>query len=383
VTLLAGPRLAGLVALVVALAATGWLISRPGPSTTAERAAPAAVEVSLRDVWPDARVVETPGRLVDDRAYTPWFHLDADVSVGTALTGDGNSVRLIVRSSGAAPAGAAPAGGAERELMRLPAADNPQFNGFAVAGDELVWMVSAGEIGSKATLYRADWRRGTPASVVTADTGDVLFFNSAYDVVVAGGRVHWATARAETAVTEIRSVPLGGGKVTVRPVDGAYALSGWPWLTSAGSSQSGPVELRNLDTGQRITVPGSPTELVTCGVVWCRVVVLGAAGQPARTDLMRPDGSDRMRMSGGGITSAVLDVALIDRFELLSLAGSGTGDGVGSNLKLILFDVSARRSVILATGVATVQARGPVVWWSTGDGVDAVVWHALDLRTLK
>jgi hypothetical protein len=375
-----------LIALVVALGAAGWLLRLPEPAGPTRPGA-AAAEVSLTDVWPEARVVRAPARLADGRAYTPWFHLDAEVSVGTALTDDGNSVRLVVRA----------VGGGERELMRLPAADNPQFNGFTAAGDELVWMVSAGEVGAKSTLHRADWRRGTPATVLAAETGDVIFFNSAYDLVIAGGRVHWATARADEAVTEIRSVPLAGGRVDVRRVDGAYALAAWPWLTSAGSSQSGPVELRNLDTGQRIAVPGTPTELVTCGVTWCRVLVLGATGQPARTDLMRPDGGDRMRVAGGGITSAVLDVALLDRFEVLSLTGAGAADGAAGNtdgagadaggaalssLKLMLFDVRAKRLVVLATGVATVQARGPVVWWSTGDGA-AVVWSALDLRTLK
>jgi len=313
--------------------------------------------------------VELPGRLADDRAYTPWFHVDADTSVGTALTGDGASVRLLVRGRDGAP----------RELLRLPAAGNPQFNGFTVSGDDLLWMVSAGDGETRATLYRADWRRGGPAVTLTADTGDVIFFNSQYDLVVADGRVHWAAARAEEQVTEIRSVPVRGGAQTVRRLEGAYALSAWPWLTSAGSTQAGPVELRNLTTGQRIAVGGAASELVTCGPVWCRVLVLGPADQPARTDLMRPDGTDRVRMAGGGITSAVLDVALVDRFEVLSLTGGGAG---GANLKLILYDIKANRSVVLATGVATVQGRGPVVWWSTGEA-EAVTWHALDLRTLS
>ena len=56
-----------------------------------------------------------------------------------------------------------------------------------------------------------------------------------------------------------------------------------------------------------------------------------------------------------------------------------TGTGT---LKLMLFDIPSGRSAVLATGVATVQARGPIVWWSTGEE-EAVEWFALDLRTLS
>ena len=93
---------------------------------------------------------------------------------------------------------------------------------------------------------------------------------------------------------------------------------------------------------------------------------------------MRPDGSDRRKMAAGTISSAILDVALVDRFEVLAQT---TNSGAGT-LKLMLFDVPSARSAVLATGAATVQARGPIVWWSTGSD-DAVEWFALDLRPLK
>lgn len=358
-------RVAGAVGLVVAVLAAGRLLTMPEPAAPPPPAAPA--DASVTDVWPAASIVRSPGRLGDGRAYTPWFHLDPATSVGTALTGDGAHLRLIVRS-----------GSAERELLRLPAGDNPQFNGFATAGDDLVFMVSTNGDAASATsvLYRASWKAGG-AAVLTADTGAVIFFNSQYDVVITDGRVHWAAAGEGTRSTEVRSVPLGGGRVTVQPVDGAYALSAWPWLTSAGGSQGGSVELRNLVTGERRNVSGAANELVNCGPVWCRVMILGAAGRPARTDVMRPDGSDRRRMAAGTVSSAVLDVALVDRFEVLAQTTS-TGTGL---LKLILFDVSTGRSAALANAVATVQARGSTLWWSTGSD-EAVEWFALDLGTL-
>lgn len=357
-------RVAGVAGLVVAVLAAGRLLTMPEP---APPPTPAAVaEQSVADRWPGAAIVRSPARLADGRAFTPWFHLDPATAVGTALTGDGAQMRLVVRS-----------GTDERELIRLPAADNPQFNGFAAAGDDLLFMVSASGDAASATsvLYRASWKSG-PASVLTRDTGAVVFFNSQYDVLVTDGRVTWAAAATDGQATEIRSVPLAGGAVEVRRIDGQYALSAWPWATSAGT-QGGSVELRNLVTGERKTVAGEGNEMVNCGPVWCRVMIIGAGGQPARTDVMRSDGSDRKRMAAGSVSSAVLDVALIDRFEVLAQA-TPTGTGV---LKLLLFDVPAGRSAVLAAGVATVQARGPIVWWSTGSD-EAVEWYALDLRTL-
>jgi hypothetical protein len=94
--------------------------------------------------------------------------------------------------------------------------------------------------------------------------------------------------------------------------------------------------------------------------------------------VMRPDGSDRKRMAAGTVSSAVLDVALVDRFEVLAQTQA---DGTGT-LKLMLFDIPSGRSAVLAAGGATVQARGPIVWWSTGEE-EAVEWFALDLRNLS
>jgi hypothetical protein len=358
-------RVAGAAGLVIAVLAAGRLLTMPEPAAPPPPASVA--EASVTDVWPGATVVRSPGRLGDGRAYTPWFHLDPATSVGTALTGDGAQMRLLVRS-----------GSAERELMRLPAGDNPQFNGFATDGDDLVFMVSASGDAASATsvLYRASWKAGA-ASVLATDTGAVIFFNSQYDVVIDGGTVRWAAAGEGSQSTEIRSVPLGGGRVTAERINGSYALSAWPWLTSAGGSQGGSVELRNLVTGERRNVTGEANELVNCGPVWCRVMIIGASGQPARTDVMRTDGSDRKRMAAGTISSAVLDVALADRFEVLAQTTS-TGTAV---LKLMLFDVTSGRSAVLANGAATVQARGSTVWWSTGSD-EAVEWFALDLRGL-
>jgi hypothetical protein len=64
--------------------------------------------------------------------------------------------------------------------------------------------------------------------------------------------------------------------------------------------------------------------MVACGPAWCRVLVIGPGGQPARTDVMRPTGADR-RVAAGNTTAGVLDVALLDRFEVLTQTTVGTG----------------------------------------------------------
>jgi hypothetical protein len=363
------PRWVTLIGLAVALAAAARVLTMPEPGNNGRQPA-RGNDAAIADVYKGARIVKFDGRLSDDRAFTPWYHVDAETSVGTALTGDGATMRLLVHR----------ADGSVRELMRLPAADNPQFNGLTSAGDDVFWMVSGGDAEgrSHSTLYRANWRQGTPATALTSDTGDVVYFNSQYDIVVADGQVRWAASQRDQPVTDIRSIPVSGGTVAVQKVDGAYAMSAWPWLTSAGSTGSGPVELRNLATGQRIAVPASANDVVTCGPVWCRILGLGPNGQVARTDLMHPDGTGRIKVAAGAATAAALDVALLDRFEVLSITSPSQGD---TSLKVVMYDIKANRSVVLAEGVATVQARGPMVWWSTGEE-EAVTWYALDLRTL-
>jgi hypothetical protein len=217
--------------------------------------------------------------------------------------------------------------------------------------------------------------------MLTEDTGDVVLFNSQYDMVIAAGRLHWVSVSPKgDTETEIRSVPLTGGAVSVRTEPGAWALSEWPWLVSAGSGQTGPVQLRDLDTRQVRTVQAASTELATCGPTWCRVLVLAGDG-PSRIDLMRPDGSDRRRVADGAATASVIDVALLDRFEVLS---QSTGDQSApiSAQQLLLYDLKEKRVVVVADGVGIVQSRGGLLWWSTGDN-ETTSWHTLDLRTLE
>lgn len=360
-------RLSGLVALIVALGAAAVHMALPAP----ERAPDGPL--TLATAWPKARVVDSPALLTDGAVFTPLHYLDAATAVGTAPSQDRTAVRLLLRG----------ADGTVRQLRSLPERLAPQFGGFVASGDDLVWAESTTSLDGRGVtqIQRASWRAPGAPAALTTDTGDAVFFNSQYDLVVADGAVHWvAAARTSTPVTEVRSVPLTGGTVTVRRVDGAYALSAWPWLVSAGSGQTGPVSLRDLRSGTTVAVAAQPTELVSCSATWCRVLVLSGGAGPARMELMRPDGVERQKVAAGQVSASVPDVAVLDRFEVLSQSGS---DGSPtSSQRLMLYDIAKRRTVPVATGVGTVQCRSGLLWWSTGDN-EALTWHTLDLHTLS
>ncbi|GAA1804966.1 hypothetical protein HC028_03805 [Planosporangium flavigriseum] len=369
-----GRRLPAFGSLAVALVAAGAFLAGSPP----QRATPASAGATpslpdLAQVWPNARPSDAPGLLADGSAYTPLLYFDPQTSIGSAPTPDKTAVRIMLRT-GASQV---------RELHRAATGGNPQFAGFVASGDDVVWAESTADASGHAEtrLWKANWRTGGPAASITADTGDAIFFNSQYDLVIADGRVHWAAAaRSAEVVTEVRSVPLGGGKVDVRKVPGAYALSAWPWLVSAGSGQAGPVELYDMVADRKVRVPAASTELLACTPAWCRVLVLSGTGGPARVDLMRPDGNGRRRIAGSQTSAATADVALLDRFEVLSQPGP---DGSPtSSQQLMVHDAAKNRTVIVSRGVGTISARGGVLVWSTGDN-EALGWHALDLRSLS
>jgi hypothetical protein len=363
-------RTVGLAGLGVALAAAGTLLV-----LTPDQKQPTGPQPprTVAQVWPDAERADLTGGLPGGPLYSPVYFLDAKTSLGTAPGPGGADQRLLLRA----------ADGSVRELRRLPIDGTPQFGGFVRAGDEVAWAesVSGTDGAARTQLWVANVATGGAARLLTEDTGDVVLFNSEYDMVIAGGRLHWVSVspRGETA-TEIRSVPLAGGAVSVRTEPGAWALSAWPWLVSAGSGQTGPVQLRNLDTEQVTTVEAAATELATCGPSWCRVLVLAGDG-PSRIDLMRPDGSDRRRVAGGAATASVIDVALLDRFEVLSQSGGDQSAPISAQ-QLLLYDLKEKRVVVVADGVGIVQSRGGLLWWSTGEN-ETTAWHTLDLRTLK
>jgi hypothetical protein len=343
--------------LAVALAAAALLIFAP---TRDQPSRPAVSAAALQR----AERADIPANLPDGPIFTPLLFLDARTAVGTAPSPDARWMRLLIRA----------ADGKLRELRRLPLDRSPAFDNLATAGDDLVWTESTDRRGVRIWSAR---RSGGAARLVTADTGNALFYGSQYDLVVADGRVHWTAAAGESA-TGVRSVPLTGGKVQIHTEPGQWALSAWPWLTDGAGSGTGTTRLRNLATGRDQPVRSNGVEIATCSPAWCRVQVMGGSGL-VRVDLMHPDGSERTRIGGATAGAAVQDVAILDRFEIVS--ESGPDSALTGTAGLAVYDIAARRTVPVSAAVSGAFVRDGVLWWSTGDQ-DAMVWHTLDLRTV-
>ncbi|MEV0395508.1 hypothetical protein [Polymorphospora rubra] len=360
-------RLRDTVGLVTALGAAGLLLALPA----VDAGPPAGAVPTVESRWPAAERADFPAALPDGSAYSPVHYLDVRATLGTAPTPDGTALRLLARS----------ADGAVRELRRLPMDLIPQFTGFTVADGQVAWAETVADDDGlgRTEMWTAGVEATAPARRVTTDSGDVVFFNSQYDMVLDAGVLHWAAvAPGAEAATELRSVPLSGGPVQVRTEPGTWAMSARPWLVSAGSGQNGPVRLHDLAARQVLEVEATADEVVTCSPAWCRMLVLPGA-EPARIDLVRPDGSDRRQVAGGMTAAAVIDVAVLDRFEVLSLTGAP--DVAVASQRLMLYDERDRQTVVVAEGVGMVQCRDGVLWWSTGDN-ETATWHSLDLRTL-
>ncbi|MEV6345330.1 hypothetical protein [Actinoplanes sp. NPDC051851] len=328
---LSGNRLS----LVVALLAGGVLLASEIP------AAPAVPAQPMYDIS------DLPDLKVD-----PLLFMDRSTAVGVL-----DGTRLVIESAGS-----------ERELRR-----GGQFDNLTRAGDELLWTESRGEA---LTVWAANLATGAAPRQLTADTGNAIFSGNQYDLVVADGRVHWAAAPNDgDDVTQIRSVALTGGPVETDVEPGQWSLTAWPWITDdAGGAGAG--RLRNLDTTETIDVPTSGAEWSTCSPTWCRVMVMSAAQDLARIDLMHPDGSGRRRIAGPTARAGVDDVAVLDRFEIL--AEPGPHSDVTGTAALVLFDLRTGRTGTVDPAAGSVFTHDGMLWWQS-----ASTWHTLDLRTVN
>ena len=351
-------------ALAVALVAAGVLLATaPGRGGTPDPGGP----LTASTAWPHAQRADIPGNLPDGPVFTPSLFLDAHTAVGTAPSPDARSSRLLIRE----------ADGRTRELRRLPVSSDPVFDTVTAAGDTIAWTerVASGNV----QIWAADRRGGGRPRRLVTDAGHVLFYASPYDLVIADGRIQWAAAPSSgRPVTEIRSVRLTGGPVSIRTEPGEWGLTAWPWLTDGNAQPTGTTRLRNLATGRDVKIQTSGAELATCTPTWCRVTVMSGGGV-ARIDLMHPDGSARRRIAGGTAGEAVPDVAVLDRFEILAQP-EPYSDMTGTEA-LLVYDIATRRTVNVSAAVTGAGYGSGVLWWSTGNQ-DSIVWHTLDLRTV-
>ncbi len=338
-------RLTGLLSLGVAIVAAGAMLalkpSSPSPQTTVATEVPLPVQ---------------PATLSVDGGFQPLYFASETIAVGMVEDSAG-SIRLLLRN-----------GESLRELRRLPKAQSPEFAGFVADGDRIVWVELTQQ---QRGLWTLDNPSATPR-LVAADIGDIALFDKSDDLVLHDGEVSWvAAAPGDKPTTEVRTVALTGGKVRVNPIEGAYSFTGWPWLTTVNMGDLTPIELRNVQTDERINVVVQPNELVSCSPKWCRSIIIGAGEANTLIELQRPDGKDRFRSASGSVAASTVDVAMLDRFDIYSRPGG----------QLLLFDIAAKRTILAATGVGIVVSRGHMLAWSTGDN-ETTVWHVLDLRRL-
>lgn len=347
-------RLASVFSLAVALVAAAVMLTMK--PTAPQGKDPGPTEVILAEAYPDAK----PVALARD-GYQPMYFVDEKRSVGTAITANGD-VQLLLRD-----------GQTQRELRKLPKAQVPEFAGFVAEGERIVWLeLTLGtDKQTQSRIWAIDSMTAAPR-MLTADTGDIALFDKRDDLVLHDGEVSWvAMAPTETPQTEIRTVSLAGGEVRVDKREGAFSFVGWPWLTTVNLGQSGPIELRNLLTDERNLVAVQPNELMACSPTWCRSVIIGDGQANTVIELLRPTGVGRFRSAFGSVAASMVDVAVLDRYEVYSYAGG----------RLVLFDIDEMRSIVIATGVGQVVCRGPMLWWSTGDN-ETLQWNALDMRRL-
>jgi hypothetical protein len=230
----------------------------------------------------------------------------------------------------------------------------------------------------RTTLHRAD-RAGGAVRTLTANTGEPAYYGSQYDLQVAGGRVYWtATRQGDQPTSELRSMSIDGGPVTIRPFDGTYQLTAWPWLTSLPLPEQ-PTVLLNATTGLRHITTPKPGEQLTCGPTWCRVVTDGSNSGSLILTLRHRDGSAATRVNADGEDAITVDVAVLDRFELL--AAPLAVQQASTSQKLAIYDLKAHQHIPIAvtTGMGN---HGSWLWWSTGDN-ETRTWHLLNLATLR
>jgi hypothetical protein len=346
--------------MAAALVVVGVLFALPEPARDAV-AVPLGPTAVASPTFHGPPTADSPGVLADSTIYTPRMYLNPQTSVGLAATTDAGSLRLLLRT-----------GAKTSELRRLAVGENPQFDGFAVNGDTLVWAETLGDSGT--TLWRVNWQNSARPVMITDATGNATFAGSQYDVVIVAGRVYW-TAQAADGITEVRSVALDAvndGNVQVRRLSGVFGLSQWPWAVSPGG-RGKPVQLLNLNTGQTVNVATATNQNATCTPAWCRLDTLAATGLKS-IDIERPDGSAAAHVAAAEATPGIADATVLDRYlPLLTDQPIGTG--------LTLYDITTHETKLIAVNADNVRSAGSVLWWST-TSEDGVEWHAIDLTTL-
>jgi hypothetical protein len=156
-----------------------------------------------------------------------------------------------------------------------------------------------------------------------------------------------------------------------------WKLSAWPWLATGRGEQTGTIRLRNMTTNQTIAVSSAGRYTMDCSPTWCQVVALSRTGY--RVDLMRPDGTGRQHLIDGTALPAIVDVAPLDRFELLAQLGPYS-DLTGTR-QLLAYDLATHQTVQVSPDARAISYNNGVLWWASGN-LSTPLWHSIDLHTI-
>jgi hypothetical protein len=178
--------------------------------------------------------------------------------------------------------------------------------------------------------------------------------------------------------TEVRSVALSGGPVDRRSEPGTWKLSAWPWLVDGPTGEGGATVLRNLATGHDVPVARTPKSTTACSPLWCRVAAITRDGT-THLQVMRPDGSDRREIGGSAAQTVIVDVAPLDRFDVVGEIDPNADLSGGERLDVV--ELATHRTVEVSPAAANIAYRDGVLSWSTGP-TGALILHSLDLRTV-
>jgi hypothetical protein len=357
----------GRFGVAAALAVFGVLIATPATRPAAAPAGP----VTLADVWPGARPVTLDATLPTGDIYTPLLVLDATTSLGLTSRPGAQGSLLVLLTDPSRP----------RVLQTLSPGTGDTVEAATTTPDRVYWLRSVDGSGGgpeQASIWTAR-RGGGPAQVLSTAAGSATTSGSQFDLQVADGRLYWTAAPpGSAATTELRSIALSGGPVRVQTFPGSYGLTTWPWLTTTLGGIGGVNELRNAVTGQRVSVATGAADQPFCTPTRCRIQISSATG--TRITYGRPDGSGRRVVPPDAGSPTMTDVALLDRFAVLT---APTSTDVNSALqRLVLDDLSTNQQVTVDTGVTRVGGYGTWLWWSTGDQ-ETLTWHLLNLSTLR
>jgi hypothetical protein len=326
----------------------------------------------LDQAWPKAKPFTLAADLPGGWSYQPFVVIDATTSVGLALSPDLAVTRIVVRSAKTSL----------RELQTLQGSSPPTVAAVVVVDGHIVWLETG--LDDNGLFHSSLWRAelaGGPARQLAADSSEVLFYDSNFDLQVNDGLVSWAAIGAKEG-GEIRSVPVDGGPETVRRLDRLYALTTFPWATTSGNGKQGDVALLNLKTDERRTVPAGPNDILSCTPMWCRVTTLINQGQSLTYDVEHTDGTARRRVGNADLVPLNGDVALGGRFEVLTSLTTNPAAAIDTSA-LWLYDLTNGRMVLVSeAATGGISSRGTYLWWPTGDN-ETLAWQVLDLRQLN